>query len=48
MKNTVVGAAILAVLMGLGACGQRGPLVLPKPADASSPAEAATSGTNRR
>lgn len=36
MKNTVVSAAILAVLVLLGACGQRGPLVLPQPTDGSA------------
>lgn len=29
MKHAVVGTAILAVLMSLAACGQRGPLYLP-------------------
>jgi predicted small lipoprotein YifL len=42
MKRSVVGAAILAVLIGLVGCGQRGPLYLPKPpadraADAQHP-----------
>ena len=35
MINPWVGAAILAVLIGLSACGQRGPLTLPKPPDAT-------------
>jgi len=43
MKPLVVGAAILAALMGLVACGQRGPLVLPKPPEAGSAADAAAS-----
>lgn len=33
MSRPVVGAAILAALIGLAACGQRGPLFLPKPPD---------------
>jgi predicted small lipoprotein YifL len=38
MKMPLVGAAILAVLITLSACGQRGPLYLPKPPEAPRPA----------
>jgi len=31
MKIAVIGSVILAVLLGAAGCGQRGPLVLPKP-----------------
>ncbi len=34
MKGSVVGAAILAALIGLSGCGQRGPLYLPEPGQA--------------
>jgi predicted small lipoprotein YifL len=30
MKSLFVGAAILAVLLGISGCGQRGPLYFPK------------------
>ncbi|MFZ9677423.1 MAG: LPS translocon maturation chaperone LptM [Quisquiliibacterium sp.] len=30
MKRLLVGAAILAALIGTAACGQRGPLYLPR------------------
>lgn len=32
MKIALLGGAILALLMAVSACGQRGPLVLPAPA----------------
>jgi len=48
MMNPHVGAAILAVLMGLSACGQRGPLFLPKPPDApKTTSEGAPQGESR-
>ena len=36
MKTILIGGAILAVLMGVSACGQRGPLVLPTGAPAQA------------
>ena len=49
MKTAVVGAAILAALIGLCACGQRGPLTLPKPPEAPKGASdgSAQDGTRR-
>jgi predicted small lipoprotein YifL len=42
MKMAGVGAAILAALIGLSACGQRGPLYLPAPpASPADPQQAA-------
>jgi predicted small lipoprotein YifL len=38
MKIAVIGPVILAVLLGVAGCGQRGPLVLPKPAGADASA----------
>jgi predicted small lipoprotein YifL len=38
MKMAGVGAAILAALIGLSACGQRGPLYLPAPPAPPAPA----------
>jgi len=37
MRITVLGAAILAALIGLSGCGQRGPLYLPPPATDKTP-----------
>lgn len=37
MKKPLVGAAILAVLIAVSACGQRGPLTLPKPPEPPKP-----------
>jgi len=39
MSRPAVGAAILAALIGLAACGQRGPLYLPKPPEVPKAAD---------
>jgi predicted small lipoprotein YifL len=48
MKTTVVGAAILAALIGIAGCGQRGPLYLPKPPAPDAAADAPRSEAARR
>ena len=39
MVDPRVAAAILAALIGLAACGQRGPLFLPKPPEVPKTAD---------
>lgn len=48
MKTTVVGAAILAVLIGIAGCGQRGPLYLPKPPAPETAGDAPRTDAARR